>query len=311
VTILPIDKDYDVDGIAWNGSELVASLSRTDLLPGEYRLHRIDPADGSILGKREPDRDDCQRLDEAGPANADGRLAWTFNCLLPIPGLHRRIEILTAADLEGEATVLSSVRTSLSARGLDIHGDTILTSYGSRTCETLGRLGATDIEPVSIAVSGPGGVFNTADRMTGADCIGTGVALHPATGEHGTLAFLASTLAIGLDGPARLETPFEVYVVDPNESVARSLGVALANVSELTWTPDGTSILASGDGADGAGVWRIDPSTGRADRVLDFSLQSISWSDAGDRLVAMRAPEGDDEPAIVIIETASLSAATN
>jgi hypothetical protein len=32
-------------------------------------------------------------------------------------------------------------------------------------------------------------------------------------------------------------------------------------------------------------------------------------SDAGDRLVAMRAPEGDDEPAI--IETASLSAATN
>jgi hypothetical protein len=269
----------------------------------------MDPADGSVLGKREPDRNDCQRLDEAGPANVDGRLAWTFDCLLPLPGLHRRIEIPTAANLDAEAVVPSSVRTSLSTRGLDIHGDAILTSYGSRTCETLGRLGPTDIEPVSISVSGPGGEFNTADRMTGADCIGTGVALHPATGEHGTLAFLASTLAIGLDGPARLETPFEVYVVDPNESVARSLGVALVNPSELTWTPDGTAILASGHGGDGAGTWRIDPTTGSTRRVLDFRLQSISWSDAGDRLVAIRGLEAGEHQEIVIIEAESLSSA--
>ena len=307
-TFLPIADDRVVDGIAWSGSDLVASLRRAGLPPDWYRLHRIDSTNGSILGRRDPEAGDCQTLDEAGPANADGRLIWTYDCLLPLPGLNRRIEILTAPDLEAEAVILSSVRTSLSTRGLDVHGESILTSYGSRTCETLGRLGPTEIEPVSIAVSGPGGDFDTANRVTGADCVGTGVAVHPATSKDGVLAFMASTLAIGKDGPARLDTPFEVYVVTPNETTARSLGLALVNVSELAWMPDGTAILISGHGADGTGTWRVDPSTGQARRVLDFRLESVSWSDAGDRLVAVHVPEGNEQPAIVIIKTEGLVA---
>ena len=277
MTVLPIDTGYSYDGMAWSGDRLVVSRSRLHDAGDEYRLVEIDPSDSSIVDQRIPDRGGCQRLDESGPHNIDGRLAWTWRCILPEPGLHWRFEVLTAADLRGEVTVRSSVGSDGHAiRALDIHTDRILTSYGSRTCETLVRLGPNEIEPISIDVSGPGGDFNTGFRLDHVDCVETGVAILPATNKDGTLAFMASTDAIGRDGPPRLDTRFEIYVVPDGANSGKPLGFSVFSPTMLTWTPDSDALIVGGRTPLHRATWRVDATTGRATRILDFTMESPS-----------------------------------
>jgi hypothetical protein len=296
--------NYSYGGIAWSGERLVVSRSGSE--PGdEFRLVLLD-ARGAVVSERVPEAvDGCLRLDEMAPTNVGGGLAWVSNCLTPEPEV-RNLLVLAADDLSSPVRVRSSVESRTSIRTLDINDERILTSFGNRICETIGRMGEAAIEAVSITVTGPGGSFDTEFDPGGDDCRTTGIAELPATSPDGRLAFFASTLAIGRDGLTRLEAPSDLYVASKAGDDVIRLGVELFDPTALRWTPDGSWLIASGRTESGGTTLGVDPATGVSTPLIDFRIGALAWSSDDLRVATIRPASGlsgtPDE--VILIEAA-------
>lgn len=291
--VVELDQSAAYVGLAWDGSSLVVARAEAPL-GAEFRLVALDPVGGDKIAERaRPAKNDCQRLDETAPVDSGGELYWVMDCLTPDAGV-RRIDIVHAADILGMPTVVASVATRASIRHLDVRDAEVLTSYGSHICETLARLDATGLQAVSIEVRGSGGSFDTGFDPIEA-CDSNGITVLPTTNGQGALAFAASTAAIGLDGPKRLDTPFEVYVADRAREPVDPLGFQIFAPTALLWTPDDRWLIASGRASapQVTGTWRIDPLTGDATQILPFGISAPTWSSDGTTLAALRRRASD------------------
>jgi hypothetical protein len=289
VRVVPGSSGFVYDGVAWVGRGLIVAK---DDAQGESRLEEMDPVTGDAGMQRSPSAPaDCTRIDEAAPSTATGALTWVMKC--ERPGAPPRLfQILEAVGLAGVPRVRASVETRLAIRTIDLRSGSIRTSYGSVICETIAEVRATQIVPLEIEVSGPGGTFITGGDPT-VDCVDTGRALLPASrGPERPWAFLASTIAIGREGQARLGLPFDVYLVEASARPARLLPAAIVDPTELEWTPDGLALIVSGVTESGRELtWRMNPESGELREVLPFGLRSLSFSPDGEMATALRKVE--------------------
>jgi hypothetical protein len=226
-------------------------------------------------------------VDEATPSTDQGTLTWVLDCARP-GGVPRQFIVLEASSLEIAPKERANFESRLHIRTLDLRSGTIRTSYGSIICETIVELGQAEIKPIAITVSGPGGTFNTGTSPD-IDCVHTGIAVLPASraGDR-SWAFLASTMAIGKEGQARLGTPFDVYL-DEGQDSSRRVETAIFDPTELEWTPDGMALIVSGRTQGGTGLtWRLNPDTGALAEVLPFQINSLAFSADAKMATALR-----------------------
>jgi hypothetical protein len=295
---------HQVAGVVWNKAQLIGSILRSDATGEGFRLVVIDPATGKVADVRPaPTRPDCLRVDEIAPIEVATGMAWISNCVTKQPGV-RRIEVLVASELQDVPDTKASVLTSESITMFDVRGDSILTAFGAKICQTLGRLTADRLEPLSIVVAGPGRQFDTGSVTPGDDCSSTGLADLPASNQEGALAFFASTRAIGSSGENRIEAPFDLYV--SQDGHLSRLGFSIVDPIALRWTPDGAWLIASGRTAAGDRTLRIDPKTGSSVTLLDYAIGRPSWS--ADSL-SVAAPRASSIDSIGMDEIVVLSAA--
>jgi hypothetical protein len=289
---VPNSTGASLDGVAWLGDSLV--VSRSGGLDGgdivtPTRPVLVDPEKGvmSAIDDKGPACDG--RIDENAMTKApDGRVHWVWRCFGL--GSTRSYRLMALAAAGGTPVAEAEFRSGPTLHHLAVgSGDKplFLVSLGSRICESIANVHDNAVVPISASVDGPEGSFRLDDPRVLDDCAAVGRALSPAISSTGRIAFLAATSAAGTGGPARLDRPPFLYLMDSVGGPAVRQDLAVFDAS-LAWSPDGSRLLVSGRIANDEGTWLLDPSTHQLTRIAAFAFGSPSWTADGSRIAGER-----------------------
>lgn len=296
-TTPPIDDTWKVapipggpaafSGVAWTPDGLVISRDG-DRRSSEMTL--VDP--GTWEARRLPapfEGETCARIDEYGPISTSfGEAAWIARCFTS--DRTRRYEIREWGAERGVRTLRPGFDSREIVQGIALSGNPpfrVIATVGSRICQTVVELVEAGARPVQVEVQGPGGRFDLADPAMLGDCATVGLVSHVSASSKGVLVLVASTAAIDRDGPQRLQAPRDAYIVDSDGTSTR-IPLGISNVGGLAFSPDGASVLVSGELDDAEGTWILDTGSGSLDKIAEFRLSSPSWAAGGMRVVGQR-----------------------
>ena len=121
---------------------------------------------------------------------------------------------------------------------------------------------------------------------------------------------------MGVDGFARLDQPWNLYLMDPEEQQPRKVLADIKGPGGLAWSPDSQWLAFTGERSwRGEGLWLFHPSTATLHRVAaGEELYAVDWSPDGQRLVVieLHLPSGPLEPSsseVLLFDVSAIVAA--
>jgi Tol biopolymer transport system component len=108
-----------------------------------------------------------------------------------------------------------------------------------------------------------------------------------------TIAFAASTAAIGLSDPSRLDQPFSIWTLDLQSSSTHAILSGVVEPRSLRWSPDGASLAFAGTVSGRPGTWILTPATGSVRLINPSVLAWLAWSPNGSELVGVQPVSSD------------------
>jgi len=226
----------------------------------------------------------------------DGRLAIVKICDLPAGATPSAGYGAIAYDPNsGTVEQLFPVETKIHPTGLGFNpsDERAVTAQGASICGTIAYLTRNGVEPISATVTDGDRQWRLDDyakRRTGDDCSSIGRSDGPDWSPDGRqIAFLGFPRAIGKSGPARLEVPGNIYLMDTTTLSVKALVQNLRFPAGVSWSPDGhwLAFSASDLPGHGAGTWLLAVSTGNFVRVSERMMTEVEWSPDGRQLVGL------------------------
>jgi WD40-like Beta Propeller Repeat len=182
---------------------------------------------------------------------------------------------------------------------------------GSRICDGILRLDGTRVDDPPILIPADGGPFSVGSSALGIDetCAG-GQARAPDISPDGrVLALLASPEAVGVTGLRRLDSRYDIYLVDTATFQVTRVPLSVRDPRDLRWSPAGDRLAMTADFGEG----------GRALAVLTLATKNVltirhgaeggmAWSPDGKRIAAIvpQSANGDDARLIAILPAEGL-----
>jgi WD40 repeat protein len=163
----------------------------------------------------------------------------------------------------------------------------VIVSIGEELCTALFSYSQQGVRPLGLAVQGESGTWRVSDGYPpgGSDCSGARSWAPSFSPQGDRLAFLGSPQSIGVNGVARGDQPWNLYVADMANGVVSLDVLDLGNARGVAWSPDGSRIAFSATVPDrGEGVWLFDPVTKSLTRLSSISASDIAWSPDGSTL---------------------------
>ena len=317
----------DYRSLAWlpNGW-LIVRYERSDREVGRstrrlWRLH----IDGSGLTLLPLDADpSCRQTWYFGPtALPDGRLGFEKICR----GLKDETGRLLTEDSRylmayevGTGTVERLVAQQLTfPRGQYTWNPAMtrgLVGAGGTLCASLAWLTPTRIEYPAFVIEENGRSWSLEDYFGDEDtCTRDGRARSPAWSLDGaTIAFFASPQSMGVEGFARLDQPWHLYLMDPEEQQPRKVLADIKHPGGLAWSPDSQWLAFTGQGPWWRdGLWLFHPHTMTLHRVAAGErLHTVAWSPDGQQLIVIKRllPYERHESELLLFDVSALVAAS-
>jgi hypothetical protein len=214
--------------------------------------------------------------------NSAGGIVFVEQCVIPGAFETRFLQW----DLSGTTvTTLGTLPQDVHAYSVSPNGK-IYAAVGSRICEGIGEVRRGVLHPLDIELSDGVRSFSLADTIAPTDdCSKLGRADYPAwSPDAGTLAFVASTAAIGASGPDRLDAPSGLYLWS-NEPRLEPVLRGLIHAADLKWDPTGTWLAFGAEiQGSGTGTWLFNVRTRNLVRVAEQSAIASAWSPDGESL---------------------------
>jgi hypothetical protein len=276
-------------GVAWIDENRVAVSRAADpedpASPFELAILDLRTRDWERLDL--PELEGCQKTEYLGPETLpDGRLGALRRCvpsdltaddavwLVVVDVESLEVSALTPDLATGHVTNVSSYSWSRDMSDA-------LVSIGSRICQTIQQVTDAGLRPIDLTVTADGGSFNLADMPDpgGAPCERTGQADDPGfSPTEDLLAFTASVAAIDVEGPKRLDMPFNVYLIrDPGAEPVPVIA-DVQDPSALRFAPSGECFAFGGTvPGEGSGTFAYDIGAERPTKLSDTAV-SPAWS---------------------------------
>jgi hypothetical protein len=260
--------------------------------------------DGTRFEQLSVDSDvSCDRVAHLAPSRlGDGRIGFVLHCS-HLEGPDPIERILMALDLETgntERLVESSLDTGTGVFTWDPAVSRGL--YGETSAPCVGIVGLTraGVEYLPITIEDDGQSWRLDEqflRPLRSQCRDVGRASWPAWSPDGKLvAFFASPAAIGKDGLARLDAPWNLYFMDSGLRMPTKVLENVLHPQELKWSPDGR-LLAFGGEIDGQeGIWTYRSENGTLERLSEEGIHSLDWAPDGTRIIGIRTGPSDAWP---------------
>ena len=296
-SILSPQGDGYVSTVAWApGGVIFVGFVPSDpaRLPEVRRLK----ADGSAYRAVSlPEDPACRRTSYQGFGSLhDGRLGIVKICDLPAGSSPSAGYGAVAYNPEsGSVESLFPVETKIHPSGLGFNpnDDRAVTSQGGSICGTIAYITRNGVEPIPATIRDGNRQWRLDDhfsRHPGDDCRSMGRADGPDWSPDGRqIAFLGFPQAIGESGPARLEVPGNIYLMDVATRSVRALLQGLQFPAGVSWSPDGRWLGFSASDVPGhsAGTWLVSVSTRKLVRISDRTMTQVEWSLDGGQLVGL------------------------
>ena len=244
-----------------------------------------------------PDDPTCRRTRYQGFGSLhDGRLGIVKICDLAAGATPSAGYGAVAYDTDsGSVEPLFPVETKIHPSGLGFNpsGDRAVTSQGGSICGTIAYLTRDGVAPIPATVRDGTRQWRLDalfSRNTGDDCGSIGRADGPDWSPDGRqIAFLGFPQSIGESGPARLEVPGNIYLMDATTLGVRALVQNLRYPAGVRWSPHGhwLAFSASDVPGHGSGTWLLSVSSGNFVRVSDRTMTEVAWSPDGRQIVGL------------------------
>jgi hypothetical protein len=304
----PLDT-ISVSGLVWLDDGTLATSHGVPVEPGTPSnapgLWRLSIGNGTMEPMEPAGHDECVYTAYRAPVPLSGGLIGTVReCGDPTarplhypttvvvvdPGTGAEEQVADFADLDMERSYLPITPTY--HPGSDIGMAAI---YGG-VCSGLVWLGEGGVRPVDDVFVGEGDkrfALGAQVRGRGSEaCEATGQAAWPDIAPDGSrIAFLASPDSVGVPISDRWDLPFNLYVMPTDSLEPLALLTGLRHPRGVRWSPDGGSLLVSGElDGQGDGVWLVDAGDGSRRRVAPVRLGSLAWSSDGTAFAGLYTP---------------------
>lgn len=248
------------------------------------RLWRLDPDDPKLDPLTFPALPGCRLLRYQSPHRLpDGRLGLARVCD-PIqsgtPDLSLFSVTLVAYDLgTNEMSEMLDMTSNPGVVTWESNQTRAVAGVGSYICQGITSVERDGEKPIAVEISDGTNHFRLDEELTRGrrDCEFTGRADFPAYSHSaGQLAFVASPSSVNVSGDARLDKPWNLYVLGLGGH-PRSVVSSIVDPAGIAWTSDDRWIIFSGRlESFGSGMWAVDSSTGR---LVKLSGQALDWFD--------------------------------
>jgi hypothetical protein len=308
--------------VAWpSGGWIYAGyLAHPEVYPHAFELWRMRE-DGSNFQKVAlPDDPACERTSYGGVSVLhDGRLAVNKLCDKPLGTSPTATYGVVAYDpLTGKTETLVPLQSEVNpgATSWNPTIDRAIASESSGICGSIAWLTRTGPEYIRIKL-GEGTRQWALDAYFRApasqDCTNQGRAVGGAWSPDGRqVAFLASPQSIGLSGQARLDAPWNIYLMDPTTLQPRPVLRDIKYAAGVSWSPDGQWLAFSGQpSGKSMGSWLFAPGSGALLQVSNTAMQAMTWAPDGQRLLGMWSPSTPAYPPdtrLVVLDVQALIA---
>lgn len=285
-------------GVAWlmDGSIVFTNNEDPDG-DGEPRLWMMEGQDSKpkLLSISEPT--DCLRHAQLAPvALADGRLSFLSSCWRRRPDDSGHLEelLVMAYDPESGSTtrlVEESLSLGIGRFAWNLELERGIYATANDPCVVMVWLTPEGMEIPDIEIrEGARGwnlkeSFAYPDRVF--DCDDLGLASWPDWSPDGnTIAFFAAPEAAGEQNLSRLDVPFNLYFMDPEEQLPEKILEEVVHPQALRFSPDGEWLAFGGTIRGDEGTWIYHHPTDDLIRIADSIENDLAWSPDGLRIVA-------------------------
>ena len=291
----------DYAAVAWlpSGWIVVNWRPGSERITALERLWRLRP-DGSEFGPvKLVANPECRRVHYHAPTTLpDGRLGFLKDCD-SFQVNERSAFWLIGSEADGsDAMPLMDgpLGYSLSSFTWNPQITEGLFSIGSGICSGIARMTRGGVEDFPITVGDGNHRFRVdADIRdpSDSDCWNEGQAGSPIWSPDGSrIAFLASPLAVGVEGFNRAYLPWNLYLMDAEGSQARAALSDISSAGGIAWRPQGDWIALIGDPPGyGDGLWLYSLGQGTLRRVTDDPPIGFAWSSDGTEIVGIHVVE--------------------
>ena len=297
-----------------DGLYLAATWMRDDRvvvdvqLPGDDKRSgglRVMGIDGSGLRELDPRLEDreCLNQRQSGARNLpDGRLGFLDRCEFEALERGERTR-LYAWDLEREPELLVETDEPMNGYTLRDGLREGLYDIDSSICAGIGEIRGGELRPLDLKLPGEDWSLGAAIAADGSDCGAPdiGRAREPAySPDSRRIGFTASPQSVGAEGQARLDAPWNLYVMDAEDREPEAIVEDVQSLSGPLWSPDGKWLAFNGEIDGDAGVFIVGLEAREVVAITDRGEDgATAWSPDGRELLIVRTPglgENDELP---------------
>lgn len=308
---VPLGKN-NLGGLIWMSSEVIVT-GRADL---DKRYENTEPwilrPDGNeFRAMKLPDVEGCRKTFYVPQSRlSDGRIGFSRVCRAPFDAhWDTKTQIVAVHPETSEVEVLSDLEDKLFP--LEVSWNPTLTraiaSQGSGICASLSWIIRDGVEDLPLTM-GEGKKSWRLDEELHADTCTGGRAGSPAWSPDGKhIAFFASPDSFGVKSHARVDKPWNLYLMNPETLELKTLVKGVQRAGGTAWSPDSRWIAYTGHG----GIFVVPAAGGNPQRLSSLDGFSLSWSPQGNEIAFLTAddsaPEKTFQTKMLIMDISKLS----